>query len=115
MRYVGFAVAVWAFSSAISSFVAGRAVKYVKRFTLFFVALGLSLFLCLLLIFFKRVESFPLVFLVSFGFGLSDGILKTGTSCECHVHSYVKLYYMTSSAKINCMSMCTKFANLALH
>ena len=30
VRYVGFAVAVWAFSSAISSFLAGRAVKYVK-------------------------------------------------------------------------------------
>ena len=82
MRYVGFAVAVWAFGSATSSFISGRAVKYVKRFTLFLVALGVSVSLCLFLIFFKRVESFPLVFLVSFGFGLSDGILKTGTSCE---------------------------------
>lgn len=82
MSYVGFAVAVWAFGSAAGSFISGRAVKYVKRFTLFFVSLGLSVFLCLFLIFFKRVESFLLVFLVSFGFGLSDGVLKTGTSCK---------------------------------
>ena len=82
VRYVGFGVAVWAFGSAIGSFMAGRAVKYAKRFTLFFISTGLSVFLCLFLIFFKRVESFPLVFLVSFGFGLSDGILKTGTSCK---------------------------------
>ena len=90
VRYVGFGVAVWAFGSAIGSFMAGRAVKYAKRFTLFLISTGLSVFLCLFLIFFKRVESFPLVFLVSFGFGLSDGILKTGTSCEhdCYMWSY---------------------------
>ena len=75
-------MAVWAFGSAIGSFTAGRTVKYVKRFTLFIISTGLSVFLCLFLIFFHRVESFPLVFLVSFGFGISDGILKTGISCE---------------------------------
>ena len=82
VRYVGFGVAVWAFGIGVGSFVSGRTVKYVKRFTLFFISTGLSLFLCLFLIFFERVESFPLIFLVSFGFGLSDGVLKTGISCE---------------------------------
>ena len=82
VRYVGFAVAMWAFGSAIGSFIAGRTVKYVKRFTLFIISTGLSIFLSLFLIFFKKVESFSLVFLVSFGFGLSVGILKTATSCK---------------------------------
>ena len=82
MRYVGFAVAVWAFGSAIGSFMAGRVVIYVRRFTLFIIATGLSIFLSLFLIYFERMESFALVFLVSFGFGLSDGMLKTGISCE---------------------------------
>ena len=85
VRYVGFAVAVWAFGSAIGSFIADRTVKYVKRFTLFIISTGLSIFLSLFLIFFKRLESFSLVFLVSFGFGLSDGILKTAVSCKLMV------------------------------
>ena len=84
-------MAVWAFGSAIGSFIAGRSVKYVKRFTLFIVCNGLSIFLCLFLIFFERVESFPLVFLTSFGFGLSDGILKTGVSCKQCVYVYVSV------------------------
>ena len=83
VRYVGFGVAVWAFGSAIGSLTAGQSVKYVKRFTLFIISTGLSVFLCLFLIFFERVESFPLVFSISFGFGISDGILKTAISCVC--------------------------------
>ena len=79
VRYVGFAVAVWAFGSAIGSFMAGRTVR---RFTLFIISTGLSIFLSLFLIYFERVESFALVFLVSLGFGLSDGMLKTGISCK---------------------------------
>ena len=75
-------MAVWALGSGVGSFVSGRTVKYVKRFTLFIISTGLSIFLCLFLIFFERVKSFPLVFLVSFGFGLSDGVLKTGISCK---------------------------------
>ena len=81
VRYVGFAVAVWAFGSAIGSFMAGRTVIYVQRFTLFIISTGLSIFLSLFLIYFERVESFALVFLVSLGFGLS-GMLKTGISCK---------------------------------
>ena len=82
VRFVGFGVAVWAFGSAIGSFALGRVVKYVRRFTLFITSTVLSISLCLFLIFFGREDSFILVFLVSLGFGLSDGILKTGISCE---------------------------------
>lgn len=94
MRFVGLGVAVWAFGSAIGSFVLGRVVKYVRRFTLFLTSTLLSISLCLFLIFFGQEDSFTLVFLVSLGFGLSDGILKTGISCEqCTV--------LTCMAKLN--------------
>ena len=83
LRYVGFGVAVWALGSAVSSFICGEIVKYVKRFFLFSFAIGLSVFLCLFLILFKTVESFYLVFFISFGFGVVDGMLKPVITCEC--------------------------------
>ena len=82
LRYVGLGVAVWALGSAVSSFFCGEIVKYVKQFFLFSFAIGLSVFLCLFLILFKRVESFYLVFFISFGFGVVDGMLKPVITCE---------------------------------
>ena len=79
---MGVVTALCAFSVALSSAIVGKIMVYVSRITLSIFSLLLTLTLSFFILFWERVPSYPAVFLLAAGIGVSSGTIATLAACK---------------------------------
>ena len=77
VRWVGFSLTVFGIFSGIVSLVTGRLYKYVPTALLLYTSIAVSISMSLFLIFWERVPSFAVVFVLAMGWGWVDGAWQT--------------------------------------
>ena len=100
---VGFTLIALGVSSAITSIVCSRLVKYLPRFLVVLFGVALSVAMLLFMLFWERVPSYYVIFTIAVGWGASDAVWNTMPTSRLPLN------------QIGLISMCLSIARAVCH